>query len=63
MAETFPVRRIMDDSPGTCLSNDPIDGRNRELSYPSMIEGADGALHLAYTFHRRAIKYVRLDPG
>jgi len=26
-------------------------------------QGPDGALHLAYTFHRRAIKYVRLAPG
>jgi predicted neuraminidase len=25
-----------------------------------MVQGPDGSLHLAYTFHRRAIKYVRL---
>jgi predicted neuraminidase len=57
---SFPVRRVVDDGPGTCLSNDPLDGRNKELSYPAMIHGPDGSLHLAYTFHRRAIKYVRL---
>lgn len=61
--KTFPARRIVDDSPGTCLSNNPLDGRNKELSYPSMTEGTDGALHLAFTFHRRAIKYIRLAPG
>ena len=60
---SFPVRRVVDDGPGTCLSNDPLDGRNKELSYPAMVQGSDGGLHLAYTYHRRAIKYVRLAPG
>jgi predicted neuraminidase len=60
---SFPVRRVVDDGPGTCLSNDPLDGRNQELSYPALAEGTDDTLHLAYTFHRRAIKYVRLEPG
>lgn len=60
---TFPLRRVVEDGPGTCLSNNALDGRNRELSYPAMVEGPDGTLHLAFTFHRRAIKYVRLDPG
>lgn len=57
---SFPLRRVVDDGPGTCLSNDPLDGRNKELSYPAMVQGPDGSLHLAYTYHRRAIKYVRL---
>jgi predicted neuraminidase len=60
---TFPLRRIVDDSPGTCLSNNSVDGRNKELSYPYLLEGPDGALHLAYTYFRRAIKYVRLPQG
>ena len=60
---TFPVRRIVEDGPGTCLSNNALDGRNHELSYPAMVEAADGTLHLAYTYHRRAIKHVRLAPG
>jgi predicted neuraminidase len=50
-----------EDGPGTCLSNNSIDGHNKELSYPVLVEGADEALHLAFTFHRRAIKYVRLE--
>jgi predicted neuraminidase len=58
---SFPVRLVVDDGPGTCLSNDSLDGRNHELSYPSLAEGADGSLDLAYTFHRRAIKHVRLS--
>ena len=60
---TFPDRILIEDGPGTCLSNDSTDGRNQEMSYPWVLEGVDGALHLAYTYHRRAIKYVRLAPG
>jgi len=60
---TFPIRLLVEDGPGTCLSNDSTDGRNLEMSYPWLLEGVDGTLHLAYTYHRRAIKYVRLAPG
>ncbi|MFE3839100.1 sialidase family protein [Pseudogemmobacter sonorensis] len=61
--KTFPVRLLVEDGPGTCTSNDSIDGRNKEMSYPWLIEAPDGTLHLAYTYHRRAIKHVRLAPG
>ncbi|MCF3638831.1 exo-alpha-sialidase [Rhizobium sp. TRM95111] len=60
---SFPARLVIEDGPGTCLSNDSTDGRNKEMSYPWLLEGPDGTLHLAYTYHRRAIKYVRLAPG
>jgi predicted neuraminidase len=33
------------------------------LSYPYLLEGEDGAIHVAYTYFRRAIKYVRLPQG
>jgi predicted neuraminidase len=61
--KTWPLRRMVDDSPGTCLSNNSIDGRNKELSYPYLLEGEGGELHVAYTYFRRAIKYVRLPAG
>ncbi len=60
---SFPWRRIVEDGPGTCLSNNALDGKNQELSYPAMVEGPDGRLHLAFTFHRRAIKHVILEAG
>jgi predicted neuraminidase len=60
---TFPSRLVIEDGPGSCLSNDSTDGRNKELSYPWLLPAPDGALHLAYTYHRRAIKYVKLAPG
>ncbi|ASY62971.1 hypothetical protein SJ05684_c15290 [Sinorhizobium sojae CCBAU 05684] len=61
--QSFPLRIVVEDGPGTCLSNDSTDGRNKEMSYPWLLEARDGTLHLAYTYHRRAIKYVRLAPG
>lgn len=60
---TFPLRKVIDDSAGTCLSNNSEDGRNKELSYPYLLEGEGGELHVAYTYFRRAIKYVRLPGG
>jgi predicted neuraminidase len=33
-----------------------------EYSYPAVIQGRDGVLHLTYTWHRRRIRYVRLRP-
>lgn len=58
--ETFPTRLVIDDGTGHALSNNSAEGVNRELSYPSILQGPDGALHIAYTYHRRAIRHVRL---
>ncbi|NTE56161.1 glycosyl hydrolase [Agrobacterium tumefaciens] len=60
---SFPTHILIEDGPGTCLSNDSTDGRNLEMSYPWLLEAPDGTLHASYTYHRRAIKYVRLAPG
>lgn len=60
---SFPRRIVVEAGDGACLSNNSVDGRNRELSYPSLAEAADGGLDLAYTCHRRAIKHVRLTRG
>lgn len=61
--KTWPLRSIVDHSSGSCLSNNSVDGRNKELSYPYLLEGQDGTLHVAYTYFRRAIKYVQLPAG
>ena len=58
---TFPVRYTIEDSPGTCLTNNSLDGRNKELSYPVLLRRADGGLDIAYTLYRRAIRHVALD--
>lgn len=59
---SWPTRRPLDVGDGYCLSNNSRDGLNREYSYPSITEGEDGRLHIAYTYFRQAIKYVRVDP-
>ncbi|MDZ4093903.1 MAG: exo-alpha-sialidase, partial [Paracoccaceae bacterium] len=59
---SFAQRLLIEDGPGTCLTNDSLDGRNKELSYPSLSQGADGTLDLCYSLHRRAIRHLRLSP-
>ncbi|GAB3280063.1 sialidase family protein [Kineosporia babensis] len=51
----------LDEGDGYCLTNNSRDGLNRELSYPAIHQGADGLLHVTYTYHRQTIKHVRLD--
>ncbi|TCP47359.1 putative neuraminidase [Tamaricihabitans halophyticus] len=60
--QSWYPRRNLETGDGYCLTNNSRDGLNRELSYPSITQGADGALHIAYTYFRRAIKYVRVLP-
>ncbi|WP_081162132.1 sialidase family protein [Ensifer aridi] len=59
---SFPRRIDLDTGDGFCLSNNSKDSLNREFSYPSIVEDGEGRLHIAYTYFRRAIKYVRLEP-
>lgn len=58
---SWQVLRDLDEGDGYCLSNNSREGLNREFSYPSIHQGADGALHIAYTYFRQAIKYVRVE--
>jgi predicted neuraminidase len=60
---TWPMRRDLEIGDGYCLKNNSRDGLNRELSYPSVHQTADGLLHVAFTYHRRAIEYVVVDPS
>jgi len=40
------------------LEDSPIN----QYSYPSVIQGKDGMVHVVYTWRRQRIKYVKLDP-
>lgn len=57
---SFPHRILLQDGPGTCLSNNSLDGKNFEMSYPVLNQSPDGGLDIAYTLHRRAIKHLLL---
>ncbi len=59
---TWPWRRNLEVGDGYCLTNNSKDRRNREFSYPSLTQTPDGMLHIAFTYFRQAIKYVRLAP-
>ena len=61
--ESFGGRIDLETGDGFCLTNNSKDGLNREFSYPSILASPDGALHVAFTYFRRAIKYIRLAPG
>ncbi len=60
---SWPLRRDLEVGDGYCLTNSSRDGRNRELSYPSITQTDDGQLHVAFTYFRQAIKYLRLSPA
>jgi predicted neuraminidase len=57
---TWPYRRDLEVGDGYCMTNNSREGLNREFSYPSIVQTKDGALHIAFTYFRQAIKYVRL---
>ncbi|WP_431904585.1 sialidase family protein [Amycolatopsis thermoflava] len=56
-------RRDLEVGDGHCMTNNSRDKLNRELSYPSIVQTADGNLHIAFTYFRQAIKYVRVSPA
>lgn len=60
--KSWPWQRNLDEGDGYCMTNNSLDKRNREFSYPSIKQGADGSLHIAYTWFRQAIKYVHVSP-
>jgi predicted neuraminidase len=57
---SWPYRRNLEVGDGYCMTNNSRQQLNREYSYPSIKQGRDGALHIAFTYYRQAIKYVRV---
>ncbi|WP_316501936.1 sialidase family protein [Klebsiella aerogenes] len=60
--KSWPWMRNLDVGDGYCMTNNSEQKLNREFSYPSIKQGEDGNLHIAYTWYRQAIKYVRVSP-
>lgn len=59
--KTWPVRRDLEIGDGYCMTNNSVEKRNREYSYPTIIQGEDNNLHIAFTYFRQRIKYVRVS--
>ncbi len=59
---TWPHRRNLEVGDGYCMTNNSKEKLNREFSYPSVLQTADGRLRIAYTVYRQAIKYAELPP-
>ncbi|SEG23088.1 Predicted neuraminidase (sialidase) [Nonomuraea solani] len=57
---TWPYQRDLETGDGYCMTNNSREGLNRELSYPSIAQTPDGSLHVAYTYHRKVIKHLRI---
>ena len=59
--KTWPYKRNLEIGDGYCMSNNSEKQINREFSYPSIKQTADGFIHIAYTYWRQKIKYVRVS--
>ncbi|KAK1633321.1 BNR repeat-like domain-containing protein [Colletotrichum phormii] len=53
-------KKVLAEGDGFCMTNNSIEKTNRELSYPSIFVEKE-SVHIAFTFHRQYIKYVRID--
>ncbi len=51
--------RILDLEPLT----EKTDKEGEEYSYPTMIQAVDGMIHIVYTWNRKTVKYVVLNPA
>lgn len=58
---TWPYQRNLETGDGYCMTNNSQQKLNREFSYPSIKQGLNGELHIAFTCYRQAIKYVCVD--
>lgn len=59
--EKWAIIANLDEGDGYCMTNNSQEKLNREFSYPTITQSQDGIIHIAYTYFRQAIKYVRIN--
>lgn len=59
--KTWLARVDLEVGDGYCLSNNSSEKLNREFSYPSILQGRDGRIHIAFTYFRQAIKHIGIS--
>lgn len=59
--ESWSIIANLDEGDGFCMTNNSQEKLNREFSYPTITQSKDGVVHVAYTYFRQAIKYVRIN--
>lgn len=59
--ESWTIVANLDEGDGFCMTNNSQEKLNREFSYPTITQSEDGVVHVAYTYFRQAIKYVRIN--
>lgn len=59
--KSWPWQRNLEEGDGYCMTHNSQHKLNREFSYPSIKQGIHGELHIAFTYHRQAIKSVCVD--
>jgi predicted neuraminidase len=62
--KTWPLIRDIEvaPTPPPELNTDKQDRRGRELSYPTVTGDTEGRINVAFTYFRKAIKFVRFSP-
>jgi predicted neuraminidase len=40
-----------------------LERQEGEYSYPAIIQSEDGLVHITYTYRRKSVKYVIVDPS
>lgn len=58
---SWALRRHLEVGDGYCMSNNSQQQLNREYSYPSIHQSANGAIEISYTVFRQRIRHVRID--
>ncbi|TCP23756.1 putative neuraminidase [Scopulibacillus darangshiensis] len=59
--KTWPFIKNLEVGDGYAMTNNSKDKLNREYSYPTIKQTADGKIHIAFTYFRQAIKYVCIN--